>query len=125
MRLRAFAPLALCAGLLACESGPGELVFQLATPNQDDGAIQFTIRATEPATVSAVSAACTGCEVFSESVSDTEIRGVLIGTVVAGPALRVTVSDRGAQGYSATVVAAASQSYALRNAGGYALTPAQ
>jgi hypothetical protein len=83
------------------------------------------LRAIEPATLSGVTALCTGCEVFSHVVSDTEIRGVLVGDVVAGPALSVTVSDRGAQGYSAIVVAAASRTYTLRDAGGYALTPGQ
>jgi hypothetical protein len=125
--LRVLAVLALAAGVLTCGGDPpgGDVVFELVTPNQDDGAVQFTVRAVEPATVSGVTALCTGCEVFSQVLSDIEIRGVLVGNVVAGPALGVTVSDRGAQGYSALVVAAASRTYALRDADGYALTPGQ
>jgi hypothetical protein len=125
--LRVLAVLTLAAGVFTCGGDPpgGEVVFDLATPNQDDGAVQFTVRAVEPATLSGVTALCTGCEVFFQVVSDTEIRGVLVGDVVAGPALSVTVSDRGAQSYSATIAAAASRTYALRDAGGYALTPTQ
>ena len=58
-------------------------------------------------------------------MSDTEIRGVLLGNVVPGEALRVLVSDRKAtQTYVGLVVAAASRTYGLRGASGYALMPA-
>jgi hypothetical protein len=121
---------ALLVGLLvtagSCDSGPkaGDVVFDLQTPNQDDGAIQFRITSTAPATMSAVAAECAGCQVFAEAVSETEIRGVLLGTVVPGPALRVTVSDRSAlQAYSATVVAVSDRQYAIRATGGYTLKP--
>jgi len=120
----------LLVGLLvaagSCDSGPkaGDIVFDLQTPNQDDGAVQFRITSTVPATMSAVAAECTGCQVFAEVVSETEIRGVLLGTVVPGPALRLTVSDRGTPlSYSATVVAVSDRQYAIRSTGGYLLKP--
>jgi hypothetical protein len=125
--LRALTGLALVAGLLTCGGDPpaGDVVFALATPNQDDGAVQFSVRAVEPNTVSAVTALCGGCQVYSQAVSDTEIRGVLVGDVVAGPVLSVTVSDRGADAYAASVVSAASRTYGLRGVAGYALNPTQ
>jgi hypothetical protein len=125
--LRVLTVLALAAGVLTCGGDPpgGDVVFQLTTPNQDDGAVQFSVRAAEPNTVSAVTALCGGCQVYSQVVSDTEIRGVLVGDVVAGPVLSVTVSDRGADAYVASVVSAASRTYALRAVEGYALNPTQ
>lgn len=122
-RGRALFPALLLGALATCDGGPkaGEIVFSLATPNQDDGAIQFTVRAVAPATLVSVAAACAPCEVFTQAVDDAEIRGVLTGSVVAGPALRVTVSDRRAEAYTAAVVAAAARSYQLRSTAGYAL----
>jgi hypothetical protein len=124
---RVLSVLALVAGVLTCGGEPpaGELAFSLTTPNQDDGAVQFTLRAVEPATLGAVTALCTGCQVYTQVVSDTEIRGVLVGDIVAGPALSVTVSDRGVDAYAASVVSAASRTYTLRVVGGYALNPTQ
>jgi hypothetical protein len=125
--LRALTGLALVAGLLTCGGDPpaGDVVFALATPNQDDGAVQFSVRAVEPNTVSAVTALCGGCQVYSQVMSDTEIRGVLVGDVVAGPVLSVTVSDRGADAYAASVVSAASRTYSLRAVAGYVLNLTQ
>jgi len=113
--------------LSGCDSGPkaGEVVFNLTTPNQDDGAVQFRLTTAAPNTLDGVTAACAGCQVFTEVVSATEIRGVLIGNVVPGEALRVLVSDRKAtQTYVGLVVATASRTYGLRGASGYALMPA-
>ena len=114
----------LAAG--SCDSGPsaGDLVFDLTTPNQDDGAIQFRLTSVAPAAIADVAAECTGCQVFTRAVSDTEVRGVLLGTVVPGPALRVTVSDRKAAGYAAAIVAVSDRQYGLRSAAGYTLAPA-
>jgi hypothetical protein len=115
-------------GLGGCDSGPkaGEVVFDLATPNQNDGAIQFRLTAVAPNTLDGVTAGCAGCQVFTEAVSETEIRGVLIGNVVPGEALRVLVSDRKArQAYTGQVVAVASRTYVLGTAIGYTLTPAE
>jgi len=130
MTRRFVAHAVLLVGLLvaagSCDSGPkaGDIVFDLQTPNQNDGAIQFRITSTAPATIAAVAAECTGCQVFAESVSETEVRGVLLGTVVPGPALRVTVSDRSAlQSYLATVVAVSDRQYAIRSTAGYILKP--
>jgi len=115
---------ALAAG--SCDSGPsaGDLVFNLTTPNQDDGAVQFRLTSVAPAAIVDVAAECQGCQVFTQAVSDTEVRGVLLGTVVPGAALRVTVSDRKAAGYAATVAAVSNRQYGLRSAVGYTLAPA-
>jgi hypothetical protein len=127
-RGRSARTLGLIAALLTlggCDTGPkaGEIVFVLTTPNQDDGAIQFRLTATEPNTLDGVAAGCAGCQVYTEAVSDTEIRGVLIGSVAPGEALRVLVSDRKARdAYGAQVVAVASRTYALRPPAGYGLT---
>ena len=114
------------AALSGCDSGPkaGDIVFDLQTPNQDDGAIQFRLTSVAPASLAGVAAECPGCQVFIEVVNDAEIRGMLLGTVVPGPALRVTVSDRGKpQLYAATVVAVSNRQYAIRSTSGYVLTP--
>jgi len=115
-------------GLGGCDSGPkaGEVVFDLTTPNQNDGAIQFRLTAVAPNTLDGVTAGCAGCQVFTEAVSETEIRGVLIGNVVPGEALRVLVSDRKArQAYTGQLVAVASRTYVLGTTIGYTLTPAE
>lgn len=112
---------ALVAG--SCDGGPsaGDIVFDLTTPNQDDGAVQFRLTSVAPATIASVTAECAGCQVFTQAVNDTEVRGVLLGNVVAGAALRVTVSDRKAAGYAAAVVAVSNRQYAVRPAAGYTL----
>jgi hypothetical protein len=123
-------PVALGVALVlagGCDSGPkaGEVVFSLTTPNQNDGAIQFRLTAVAPNTLDGVTAGCAGCQVFIEAVSETEIRGVLIGNVVPGEALRVLVSDRDARdAYAGQVVAVASRTYALGGTTGYLLAPA-
>jgi hypothetical protein len=114
----------LLAAVAGCGvSGPGDLTFELTTPNQDDGAIQFTLRAPEAQTLGAVTAACAECEVFVEAVSAAEVRGVVVGPVGAGPLLLVGVSDRGADDYTATIQAAASRTYQLRDVSQYTLRP--
>jgi hypothetical protein len=107
----------------SCDGGPsaGDVVFNLTTPNQDDGAVQFRITSVAPATIAGVTAECAGCQVFTETVNETEVRGVLLGSVVAGGVLRVTVSDRRAAGYAAAVVAVSNRQYAVRPAAGYTL----
>jgi hypothetical protein len=127
-RLRILGVVAAFLAVGSCDAGPkaGEIVFGLTTPNQDDGAIQFVLTAAAPNTLDGVAAACTGCQVFTETVSETEIRGVLLGNVVPGDALRVLVSDRNAkQVYGGQVVAAASRTYALRATSGYGLSLAE
>jgi hypothetical protein len=110
---------------LGCgDGGPlaGDLVFQFGTPNADDGAVQFRIVATTPNTLTGVAAACTGCRVFKEQVSDTEIRGIVVGTLSTGDLLRVSVSDtKTPELYAATVVRVASSSYVVKTGAGYSL----
>jgi hypothetical protein len=127
-RVRILGVIAALLMLGSCDSGPkaGEIVFVLTTPNQDDGALQFRLTAAEPNTLDGVAAGCAGCRVFTEVVSETEIRGVLTGDVVPGDALRVLVSDRKArQAYGGQVVAVASRTYLLRSTTGYGLAPAE
>jgi hypothetical protein len=122
MRTGARAVLLLALLATGCgESGPGDVTFSLVTPNQDDGAVQFTLRAPESQTLGPVTAACTGCDVYVETVSPTEVRGVLIGQVAAGPALLVSVSDRGPDDYTATIQGVASRTYQLRDISEYTL----
>lgn len=124
VRLGALVSVTLAAVLVgSCDGGPsaGDIVFQLVTPNQNDGAVQFKLTSVAPAALVDVAAECAGCQVFTVAVSDTEVRGVLLGNVVAGPALRVTVSDRKDAGYAATVVAVADRQSNLRSVVGYTL----
>lgn len=118
--------LAVAALIAGCsDSGPtaGLLTFSLTTPNGDDGAVAFTLHATAPATITGAEAACTGCRVFSRVVSETEIRGIVTGTIGAGPLVRVTASDlRTPTDYTATVQQVATRTYGIRGTGGYSLT---
>lgn len=125
--IRRFTTLALLLGMaaLGCDSGPavGEVEFDLLTPNTDDGAVQFTVTAAEGQTLTAVAAACGGCQVFAQSSGDREIRGVLVGDIAPGPVLLVTVSDvKSKQAYSATVDAVAARDFSVRDPGGYSLS---
>ncbi len=123
MRYRvAVVALALGAAV-ACDSGPqaGEITLDLVTPNQNDGAIQFTVMSGANEILAAVAAACAGCQVYSQTVSETEIRGVVVGTIGAGALLRVTVSDVKAKMYEGAVVAVAASDYSLRAASAYSL----
>lgn len=127
-RLTLYATLGLAVALGSCDSGPkaGDLAFSLATPNQDDGAIAFRLTTDGVQEIAAVAAACTGCQVFvADGGQGTDVRGILVGDVVAGPVLRVTVSDVKTPGaYTATVLEVAARDYALRPTGEYALTAA-
>lgn len=72
----------------------GELVVTLETSHTDVGAVVFEITALEPKTLAAVDATCAGCQVFTVSVSEREVRAIVVGSVVPGEIARVTVSDR-------------------------------
>lgn len=112
----------------ACSSGPsaGELVVNLASPNADTRAVQFSITAAESKMVEGVTPACAACQVFSTSVTDGDLRGVVVGTIVDGPLLRITVSDvEQSSAYTARVVEAANESFLLLGAGNYTLTVAR
>ncbi len=126
MRLRLLVVLlGLMVVVAACSSGPepGELTFELTTPNSDDGAIQFRLTATLPNTLTGVSAGCAGCTVFSEATSETETLGVVTGQIRAGRLVRVSVSDvQTPEAYRASVVAVASRDFGLRSAPRYRLS---
>lgn len=113
------------AAFATCDSGPkeGELVLALASPNPQDGAVSFTVTSTEPEAVLGVSAACSGCQVFSYRVSETRMRGIVTGAIPQGPMVRVLVSNiKDPESYAASVQAAAAPTFAVRAVGGYLLT---
>lgn len=122
--VRALAALALPLALATC-SGPtaGDLTVSLVTPNSDDGAIVVQVTASQPQEITGAAAACTGCKIFSEQVSATELRAVVTGNLVAGPLARISVSDTGSpKSYTVQVVQVASRSYQLRSTSGYSLS---
>jgi hypothetical protein len=108
---------ALSAILLSCDSGPraGELAFELVSPADDDRAIMFEVTAVETSTVEGLTAACTGCQAFWHKVSDTRLKGILIGSLGAGPVGRVAVSDVGDRtAYTLTLLDVAGTDLELR-----------
>ena len=111
--------------LLGCTSAPvaGDLTISLVTPNSDDGAIVVRVTASESKEITGVALACGTCQLFKEQPSATEVRAVLTGDLVAGPLLRVTVTDtKEPASYTAQITAVASRSYQVRAASGYSLT---
>lgn len=115
----------LLAGIVSCGGGPeaGNLTLRLATPNNDDGAIQFRLTAAAPNILNGVSVLCSGCRLFEKRVSDTEILGIVTGNVSAGDLLRVSVSDiKTPTLYSGSVTSVAARDYSLRSANGYVLS---
>ena len=119
---------AIAAAVLvgSCDGGPkaGDLVLELTTPNQNDGAISFTITAAEGVEVVALAAACAGCQVFSDPVNTTELRGVVLGPLAAGPVARITVSDiRKSDLYTVRILEVATRAFNLVSPGAYGLTP--
>lgn len=116
-----------CAASLAvaCLDGPtpGEVSLVLQTPNQDDGAVAFTITASAPNEVTGVVATCDSCDAFVARVSATELRAIITGSVAAGPVARIAVMDGSPnQAYSVRVLEVASRAYAPRNVTGYTLS---
>jgi hypothetical protein len=103
-RIVRLATLAIVVAVVStCDSGPkaGDLIVELVTPRPELGAAQFSVTATEPYTVDAVTAACAGCTAYTVRVSDREMRGIVTGTFTAGMLLFVTVPDLdGAEAYS-------------------------
>lgn len=114
--------LALALLASSCKEGPsaGEFSVNLTTPNSDDGAIQFTANATNPATITSVTSACTGCKLFVVKVNDNQYKGVLTGQISAGTLFRVGASDTKGT-YSVTINAAASRTYVVRNPAPYSV----
>jgi len=106
-------------------SGPvaGDLTVSLVTPNSDDGAVLLKVTASESKEVTSASAACSGCQIFMEKVSATELRAVITGNVVAGALARVSVSDtRSPSSYSVQIQQVASRSYQSRSISPYSAT---
>jgi len=106
-------------------SGPvaGDLTVSLRTPNSDDGAIKVRVTASESKEITGISVACSGCRLFFEQPSPTELLAVVTGDLVAGPLLRVSVSDTKApSAYSVQISQVASRTFQLRPTGGYGLT---
>jgi hypothetical protein len=111
--------------VLATCSGPvaGDLTISLVTPNSDDGAIVVKVTASQSKEISSATVACTGCRIFAEQPSTTELRAVVTGNVAAGPLVRVSVSDTKApDAYTVQIVQVASRSYQLRSTSGYSLS---
>lgn len=123
MSLTLLAGLGLMLG--SCSGGPvaGDLTVSLVTPNSDDGAVLLKVTASESKEVTGASVACSGCQIFLEKPSATELRAVITGTVVAGPLLRVSVSDtKSPASYTVQIQQVASRTYQVRSTGGYSLT---
>jgi hypothetical protein len=109
-------------------SGPvaGELTISLVTPNSDDGAILVRVTASESKEVTSITVVCSGCTIFKEQPSATEVRAVVTGNLAAGPLVRIGVSDtKSPDAYSAQVQQVASRTYQVRATSGYALTVGQ
>jgi uncharacterized protein (DUF2141 family) len=120
----ALAALVLPAVLATC-SGPtaGDLTVSLVTPNSDDGAIVVRVTASQSKEITSAAVACTGCRIFAEQPSATELRAVVTGDLTAGPLVRIAVSDAGAPtAYTVRIVQVASRSYQLRSPSGYSLS---
>ncbi len=113
---------------LSCDSGPkaGELALDFETPENDDRAIIFIAVATEPFTITGMTADCAGCQLWVHKVSDIDWRGVLTGVPGNGPAIRLGVSDRKAvEAYTVSVTKVAGPDYELRVASSRRLVLAQ
>ncbi|GBD32820.1 MAG: hypothetical protein KatS3mg081_2793 [Gemmatimonadales bacterium] len=119
--------IAAIAGWLSSVScdGPevGELTVDLVTPNSDDGAAVLSVSSASSKELLGIAAACDGCRIFFEQVSQSEIRAIVTGPLAPGPLVRVTVSDVGSRSaYSAQLEQVASRSFQLRPLSGYALS---
>lgn len=122
--LTLLAAAALAAG--SCE-GPsaGDVTFNLTSPNTNDGAIQFVATAASPDSITGVTAACSGCQVFLARVSATNVHGVVTGDITSGALIHLGVTDVGnTSAYTADVIAAASKTYLIQT-GAYSLAAAK
>ncbi len=125
---RRLSRLALLAGLaltLGSCSGPvaGELTITLATPNSDDGAILVVVTASESKEITSATLACSGCQIFQEQPSATELRAVITGDLVAGPLVRVSVTDtKSPDAYRVQIQQVASRTFQVRLTSRYSLT---
>jgi hypothetical protein len=91
---------------------PTSLVVSLTTPNSDDGAILVTIRGPALATIQSASP---DYLVFSNSVSATEARVIVIGDVQRGSVFTVALGGTAPlSDYSASIGQVATRADALR-----------
>lgn len=104
-------------GIVACDSGPqaGELEIYLVSPDPDDGAIMFEVRAPQGSSIDDLTAACAGCQAFVYGETEMRLKAILIGPFDAGPVARVSVSDV-KSGYVLTMLGAAGSDLQLRPA---------
>jgi hypothetical protein len=113
--------LSVLAGCSHETTGPtaGALTANLTTPNNDDGAVLFTVSG---GPVDSVVAG--GHRVYSAILDATSLRVVVIGDVSSGALATIYIPDtRLAANYSVTVnQVAASASYAQRDPASYALS---
>lgn len=118
----ALAGMALSLLATSCKEGPtaGEFAVNLTTPNSDDGAIQWTASATDPATITSVGSSCSGCKLFVVKLSDNQYRGVLTGPISAGTLFRIGASDTKGT-YAVTIIAVANRAYTNRSTTGYSI----
>ena len=113
--------------LTSCD-GPemGEIVFELTTPHDDDGAIHFTITAYPGAEVFDLEAACAGCRLFTRTVDAQRTLGIVTGPIVAGEFVHALVSDAGhPRAFILSVVAVANRAYDLQPLEGYRIALAR
>jgi hypothetical protein len=113
--------------LVSCD-GPemGELVFDLTTPHDDDGAIHFTITAYPGAEVFDLEAACAGCQLFTRTVDARRTLGIVTGPIVPGEFVRALVSDAGRpRAFILSVVEVANRAYDLQPLEGYRISVAR
>ncbi len=113
-RVRMVGAMLVAGSLLSCSDGPtaGELDIVLETSRTDLGAIQFTVRSAEPATIESLTAGCSGCAVFQGRVAAAEVRGIVTGDLSAGTVLRMMVPDVAlAAAYAITIQEAATRTF--------------
>ncbi len=118
------AAIVLALALNSCD-GPnaGELLFDLSTPNDDDGAIHFTIIAIPGYEILDLEAVCAGCQVFARPIDERTTLGIVTGQIAGGALLRAVVSNPGRPAaYLTTVVEVSSRTYELRSTEGYRLS---
>lgn len=127
-RLLGLGMLAVAALALGSCSGPvaGDLTVTLVTPNSDDGAILVRVTASASKEVTGATVVCGGCKIFKEQPSATELVAVVTGNLVAGPLVRVSVTDtKSPKSYTVQVQQVASRTYQVRSLSGYSLTIGQ
>ena len=105
------------------DPNPTSLVVSLTTPNSDDGAILVTIRGPALATIQS---AAPDYLVFSNAVSATEARVIVVGDLTRGSVFTVAVGGTAPlSSYSASIGQVATRADVLRaETAGYRMTVA-